>query len=147
MKRKKDDLSKEDYIRTLDLLYTAAGSLKGRAAVKLFLKDLLTHSERIMMGRRIWIARMILTGHSRREIGKRLNVGPGTVSNVAKWLDDQFPGYEEALRGVQREFDKRAVDREARADPFSFAALKRKYPIHFLLFPTPKPKAQYSEDD
>ncbi len=147
MKRKKDDLTREDYIRTLDFLYTAAGTLNGRQAVKMFLKDLLTHSERIMLGRRIWIARMVLSGYSRREIGKRLKVGPKTITKVARWLDDQFPGYETALGGLQKELNRRAVLREARAEPLSFAALKRKYPIHFLLFPTPRPKAQYIDDD
>src|SRR3989338_4027297 len=60
MKRKPSELSKEDKIRTLDLLYTAAASIRGRTAMKLFLRDLLTESERIMTGGRIWIARLLI---------------------------------------------------------------------------------------
>jgi uncharacterized protein YerC len=145
MKRKKDDLTKEDYIKTLDYLYTAAGSMRGRDAVKMLLRDLLTHSERIMLGRRIWIARLLLSGYSYRDIGTRLHVGPHTIRKVEYWLSDQFPGYESAITDLEKELDRRAVAREASEDPFSFATLKRKYPLHFLLFPAPKPKAHYRD--
>jgi len=76
MKRKISELSEKERITTLDALYTAAGSLKGREAMKLFLRDLLTESERIMLGRRILIARLLLTGATRRDIGKRMRVRP-----------------------------------------------------------------------
>ncbi|TAJ14912.1 hypothetical protein EPO56_01565 [Patescibacteria group bacterium] len=145
MKRKLGDLKKEEFIRTLDMLYTAAGAVKGRDAMKLFLRDLLTPSERIMLGRRIWIARLLLAGTERRNIMKKLKVGPNTIEKVARWLHDQFPGYEEALKGLEREMDNRALKREVTTDPFSFAAMKRRYPLHFLLFPTPKPKKKYRD--
>lgn len=140
MKKRRVDLSDQEHIKTLDMLYTAAASVKGRAAVKQFLRDLLTPSERIMLGRRIWIARLLLSGESEAEIGRILKVGPNTVYRVGKWLEDQFPGYEEAIAGLEKEMDKRAARQEASQEPFSFAALKRKYPLHFLLFPSPKPK-------
>jgi len=143
MKRKINDLSEKDKIQTLDLLYTAASSVHGRDAMKLFLRDLLTTSERVMLGRRVWIARLLLSGHSQVEIGKRLHVGPNTIWRVQKWLEDQFPGYEQAIQGMEKEMGKRAIRAEIRDDPFSYAALKKKYPLHFLLFPEPKPKKKY----
>lgn len=143
MKRRPSELTKEETIRTLDMLYTAAAGVKGRDAMKLFLRDLLTPSERIMLGRRIWIARLILQGASTLDIERKLRVGQNTVTRVERWLHDQFPGYEKALAELEKEMDRRAVRRESFADPFSFAALKRKYPLHFLLFPNPKPKKQY----
>jgi uncharacterized protein YerC len=146
MKRKKDDLSGADYIKTLDYLYTAASTVQGKVKVKAFLKDLLTPSEKIMLGRRIWIARLLLAGHSQREIGKRLKVGPHTVWKVGQWLKDQLPGYEQAIQGLEQEMDKRAVHRESYTDPMSFVALKRKYPLHFLLFSSPKPKKLYRQN-
>lgn len=146
MKRKKDELTKEDYIKTLDYLYTAAASVQGRDKVKAFLKDLLTPSEKIMLGRRVWIARLLLAGYSQRDVGERLKVGPNTVSKVERWLSDQLPGYESAISGLEKELDTRAVRRESFIDPTSFAALKRKYPLHFLLFPSPKPKKQYRQN-
>ncbi len=140
MKRKLSDLTNKEVIETLDMLYTATSAVRGRGAVKQFLRDLLTPSERIMLGRRIIIARMLIAGKTYDAIGKRLKVGRTTVSRVERWLHDEFPGYEEALRGVERELTKRKARAEIKYGPFSFAALKRKYPLHFLLFPEPKRK-------
>ncbi|MCA9362541.1 hypothetical protein KC906_04150 [Candidatus Kaiserbacteria bacterium] len=79
MKKKIDQLSEQEQIETLDILYTAASAVKGREATKAFLRDLLTPSERIMLGRRIWIARLLLQGYTQAEIGEKLQVGPNTV--------------------------------------------------------------------
>jgi len=130
-------------MQTLDMLYTATSNIHGHQAMRLFLRDLLTPSERIMLGRRIWIARLLLAGEKYDTIAAKLKLGYATIYRVERWLGDQFPGYEEALRGVEREFDKRAINAEIRNDPFSYASLKRKYPLHFLLFPAPKAKKKY----
>jgi uncharacterized protein YerC len=134
-----------EYVRTVDMLYTAAGTVKGHAAMKSFLRDLLTQSERIMLGRRIWIARLLIQDYTAVEICRKLKVSLRTVYHVERWLSDQFKGYEEAVSGLERVMDDRAVRRESFADPYSFAALKRKYPLHFLLFPNPKPKKLYRD--
>lgn len=143
MKRKPQDLTKEETIKTLDALYTAASSVRGRDAVKLFLRDLLTKSERIMLGRRIIIARMLIRGEQYDYIQRKLRVGRATVGRVHRWLEDEFPGYEQAIAGVEKEMDKRAVQAEIRNNPFSYAALKKKHPLRFLLFPEPKATQQY----
>ena len=145
MKKRASDLSEQERIKTLDLLYTAASSVNGRSAMKLFLRDLLTESERIMLGRRIWIARLLLQGTSVDDIAADLKVSYATIYRVEKWLNDQLPGYEQALTGLEKEMDKRAVQRERRDNPFGYAALKKKYPLHFLLFPEPKPKKKYRD--
>ena len=54
-----------------------------------------------------------------------------------------MPGYEQALAGLEKEMDRRAIQREIKENPFGYAALKKKYPLHFLLFPSPKPKKEY----
>lgn len=131
-------MSDKEMMATLDVLYTAASSVTSRDAVKLFLRDLLTPSERVMLGRRLIIARMLLRGTSYDTIGKKLKVGRATIGRVHKWLQDQFPGFETAVKEMEREFDRRA--RKAPVEPFSYAWLKRKYPLHFLLFPEPKTK-------
>ena len=143
MKKKLDELSKEEKMLTLDMLYTAASVVKGRDEMKLFLRDLLTPSERIMLGRRIWIARLLLAKEKHIEIARKLRVGLSTIWRVERWLHDQYPGYEQALKRVEKEMDKRAIWREIKDNPLSYAALKKKYPLHFLLFPDPKPKKRY----
>lgn len=135
MKRQLHELSKEETVKTLDALYTAASSIKGRDAVKLFLRDLLTPSERIMLGRRIIIARMLIAGESYDEIGEKLRVGRATIGRVHRWLTDQLPGFENAIKEMEREFERRK-----RRPLVTYADLKRKYPLHFLLFPAPKRK-------
>lgn len=143
MKKKAQQLTKKEYMHTLDLLYTAADSVQGRDTVKQFLKDLLTPSERIMLGRRIWIARLLLNGSSHVEICRKLKVGPNTVWRVEKWLKDQYPGYENAIKGVEKEMDRRAIQREIKDNPFGYTARKKKFPLYYLLFPEPKPKKKY----
>lgn len=138
MKVKIGKLGKKEVMRTLDTLYTAASAVQGREAVKLFLKDLLTPSERIMLGRRIIIARKLLSGETQDEIIKSLGVGYDTISRVQRWLSDQMPGYEQAIEKMEKEFERR---KEKKLYAISaLYRLKKKYPLHFLLFPTPKLK-------
>lgn len=139
MKVRPENLSRQDRIRYLDTLYTAAGTVRGRADMKAFLRDLLTMSERIMVGRRITIARMLLAGFSSEEICRKLGVGSDTVWRVRRWLSDQYPGYEKALSGLEKEYTRRTEFR-TRDSASLIGKLKKKYPIRFLLFPWPRKK-------
>jgi len=142
MKVRAREIPKEQRIVTLDALYTAAASVRGRADMKLFLRDLLTESERIMLGRRILIARYLLSKRTYRDIIDELKVSHTTIGKVERWLEDQFPGYEKAIGEMEREFEKRnakRIDKQMYATSALYR-LKKKYPIHFLLFPWPKPK-------
>lgn len=127
------DLSEKERIETLDALYTAASVLKGRKAMKAFLRDLLTSSERVMLGRRILIARRIIAGDSMLDISASMRVGLDTVSKVDRWLNDQFPGYEVAIEGLEKEEVRRRKPKYPEWGTFAY--LKKKYPLHFLLFP------------
>jgi|SRR3989338_1424629 len=136
MKKKVEELSEQERIATLDALYTAAGTVHGRAAMKLFLRDLLTESERIMLGRRILIARLLLQDETRDSIRERTGAGYATIERIHRWLEDQLPGYENAIAAMEEEFGKRDFKRKyAKSMLFRF---KKRYPLHFLLFPEPK---------
>ncbi len=139
MKRRPKDLTREETIVTLDALYTAASTVRGRNAVKLFLRDLLTPSERIMLGRRIIIARMLIVSVPYEEIAQRLRVGHATVGRIHHWLKDQLPGFEQAIKGMEQEFEKRSEKKLYATS--ALYRLKKKYPLHFLLFPGPKTKS------
>lgn len=157
MKKRSRDLTDQSRIETLDALYTAAASLKGRDAMKRFLRDLLTESERVMLGRRILIARALLAGESYDAIASRLGVGHDTIRRVHRWLTDTIPGYEEAIDGLKKEQDQRAQKRRTgrmyrdSTAAGTIARLKKKYPLHFLLFPwpdaykSPKPPKQHKK--
>ena len=131
MKIRAKELEEKQRIETLDALYTAAGTVRGRAAMKLFLRDLLTESERIMLGRRILIAQKLLIGEEVEDISKSMKVGYDTVYRVKRWLRDELPGYEKAITGMEEEFRERALKKEYATS--GLARLRRKYPAHFLL--------------
>lgn len=142
MKVRARQLPDKQRIATLDTLYTATSTVKGRAAMKLFLRDLLTESERIMLGRRLIIARRLIAGESERTIQKQLRVGRDTIWRVRRWLLDQLPGYEQAIKEMEKEFEgrqKRYEEKKLYATSTLYR-LKKKYPLYFLLFPTPKIK-------
>lgn len=139
MKVRPDSIEERERIRYLDALYTAASSVRGRIDMKAFLRDLLTPSERIMLGRRISIARMLLAGISYGDIIDELRVGKDTVHRVHRWLLDQYPGYEKAINGLEYELGRRESSRNIDRNAF-IAKMKRKYPIRFLLFPWPRKK-------
>ncbi len=133
MKVRAKNLTDKQRIETLDALYTSAGSLKGRTAMKSFLRDLLTESERVMLGRRILIARRLIAGEGYNSIQADLKVAPNTIRKVEKWLDDQIPGYENAIHNYESELKKRK--KKLNAPKYgTFAFLKKKYPLHFLFF-------------
>ncbi|MES2203362.1 MAG: Trp family transcriptional regulator [Patescibacteria group bacterium] len=118
MKVRAKELPDKVRIEVLDTLYTAAGTIRGRDAMKLFLRDLLTPSERIMLGRRIMIARKLLAGRSYSEIEEEMRVGRDTVWRVQKWLDDQTKGYEHAVKNLEYEMEKRHFKHLKRSGSF-----------------------------
>ncbi len=131
MKVRARNLTNKHRIEVLDMLYTAASVVQGRDAMKLFLRDLLTESERIMLGRRIIIARMLISGESHRAIEDELGVGRDTIGRVHQWLFDQLPGYEHAIAELEQELDKRLFKKQYAES--AWFRLKQRYPGHFLL--------------
>ena len=136
MRVQSKDLSDSERMKTLDALYTAASVVEGRAAMKDFLRDLLTESERIMLGRRILIARALLMGQTHDEIVDEFKVGKDTIQRIARWLDEQMPGYKNAIAKMDEEMEKRKQSADITNNPLGY--LKKKYPLHFLLFPSGK---------
>ncbi len=138
MKRKPEELDPKARKYCLDLLLNAAKGAARNDAYEDFFKGLLTHSEQIMLGRRIWIARLLLEQKSYLEIGRELHVGPNTIRRTELWLRGQLPDYEEILLEAEAAQLLLKQRREIKNNPFGLTALKKKYPLHFLLFPPPK---------
>ena len=122
----------------MDALFGTASSMDNHGAVEKFIRELLTESEQLTIGRRILVAQMILSGKNQAEVSYELSISPNTFTRTRKWLHKQLPKYDEALKDsdklqeVKREA-KRKIYRE-KIDPLSFESMKRKYPAHFLLF-------------
>src|SRR3990167_795345 len=133
MKIRPRKIESKERMKYLDALYTAIESLKSREEVKSFLRDLLTESERIMIGRRIIIAQRLLQDQSYVEIKQELGVGVDTIMRVHKWLEDENYGYEETIKKLEKEYKSRKWS-EKNPGTSGFAQLKRRYPLHFFLF-------------
>lgn len=134
-------MSDQDRIRYIDMPYSAAGSIRGRADMKAFLRDLLTVSERVMLGRRITIARMLIAERSYADITLALGTSKATVRRVHRWLLDQHEGYEKAIKGLKKELDSRNTRNMYRSDTV-LRRLKKRYPLYFLLFSAGKHNKQ-----
>lgn len=135
MKVRPRKIQNKDRMKYLDVLYTAMSGLKSREEIKSFLRDLLTESERVMIGRRIIIAQRLLEEKSYDEIVRELRVGKDTIMRVHRWLEDETEGYEKAIKKLEKVFESRQEKRDgAYLDPFSFEGLKKRYPLHFFLF-------------
>jgi len=119
-------------------LFETARNMPKNDPVVIFITNVLTESEQVMIGRRLLIAQMILEGKKQAEIIYELGVSPNTFSRTRKWLTGQIPEYDKALK--EHRADQKLLDnnpnrtRSKPEDPFSFTALKNKYPTHFLLF-------------
>jgi len=119
----------------LNLLWDSIAKLKNREEVEQFFKDLLSESESIMISRRIEIDRRLLKGESYSKITSELKVGMDTIGRVQQWLSSGFGGYEKAIDNLEKKLgrssEKLSILKE---EVYSFGWLKKKYPIHFLLF-------------
>ncbi|MFA6097747.1 MAG: YerC/YecD family TrpR-related protein [Candidatus Paceibacterota bacterium] len=123
-------------MKYLDLLWTSIAQLETKEEVKKFFKDLLSESEAIMLARRIEIAKRLIDGQSYDEIAGDLKVGTDTISRVQQWLISGFGGYEKAIDGFNKELGNRIgrIKNINEEIPYSFTWIKKKYPLHFLLF-------------
>jgi len=126
-------INNPDRMKYLDLLWTSIAAFKSRDEVKNFFKDLLSESESIMLSRRIMIAKYLLEGLTYDEIKGRIRVGDGNIAKVHSWLVSGFGGYEKAVREFNKALDKRGINKIP-SPPLSFEWLRKKYPLHFLLF-------------
>ena len=121
--------------RCLDALYAALDLAKERNEVKSFINDILTEGEKIMVGRRILIAKRLLTRQPRRKIVAEMGVGLDTVYRVKKWLGGRHEGYEEVVEKIKKAF--KSVKRKSEFGDYyptsGLAEIKRRYKSYYWL--------------
>lgn len=118
-------------------LWDALLAMKETKRFTAFLSNLLTDSEVIMLARRIRIAKMLIAGHSQDAIQRALHCGFPTIQAVDTWLRKDFENYQVVLQPLYEEARRRAMSKARKREPIipgSFRDLRRKYPLHFLLF-------------
>ncbi|MBI2054669.1 MAG: hypothetical protein HYT39_01065 [Candidatus Sungbacteria bacterium] len=77
--------------------------LKNKGELQLFFDDLLTSTEKAMLGRRLLIAMFLEKGFSYGEIRRALRVGENTISAISERLRRSGEGFRVALKKLERE--------------------------------------------
>jgi uncharacterized protein YerC len=96
------------------------------------LTQLLTDKEKIVLGRRLLIAEAIRAGKTRMEINTQIRVSPNTFAQINRWLETEQKDY---VPATSKQSSRKHMSRyKQRIEPFSYEDLKRRYPMHFLLF-------------
>jgi len=130
-----NDLPKKKRIQMIGEFYDMIGSLKNRAEVRLFLKDLLMPDEIATLMRRIEVAVLLNAGFTYAQISQILRVGKGKITNVQKTLLKEGDGYKMIIKRLLENRKKRLekIIKKNKIQRFSFEKLKKQYPLHFLL--------------
>lgn len=81
-------LTKDDTYDAFNRLRNAFLAAKNGEEVEEIIKGLLTHDEKLKIGRRILIAEYIREGLGIEDIAKTLKVGKNTIMSVARKLDE-----------------------------------------------------------
>ena len=101
MKIKHKKLESKIKNKYLDILYTAIEYAKTKNEIKSFISDILTESEKVMLGRRIQIAKKLLRKMSYPQIAREEGVGFDTIYKVKKWLGGRHGGYEKIAEKIR----------------------------------------------
>lgn len=109
-----NSLPKNERIRLIGEVYTALGVVKGRDEARLVFADLFTVSELAMIGRRIRIAAMLLSGYTLEQVVSTLRVGKATVLSVKKQIDKDRDGYRLIIHRLKKERTTRKIYKKQR---------------------------------
>ncbi len=136
MKVKQKELKQKVKAEYLDALYMAVGLAEKEKKVSSFLADILTESEKIMLGRRILIAKRLLERQPYEKIAREVGVGLDTVFRVNKWLGGRHKGYEKAVEKIKRVISSGPKRKSGFLDYYptsGMAELKRRYRSYYWL--------------
>lgn len=86
--------------RIFDLLWASLSMLSTKRKVALFLDDLLSPTEKLMLGKRLAIAFMLMKGYDYPSINNRLQVSDSTIWNVKTSLTHKGKGYKIAITQI-----------------------------------------------
>jgi len=129
MNKKYRDADKEEAVRAL---HGVAKGMTDKDSVLEFVKVMLTESEQHVIGRRILLAQMLLTGHNHTEIKERLHISPNNFIRTRRWVEKQIPNYREVAKEVDKTQERKSGG-FAYINPLTFTGMKRKSSKHFLL--------------
>lgn len=110
MRRRYQRLEKNEIYETFNRLRDAFLAAKDGNDVDKITDGLLTHDEKLKIGRRILIAEYLIAGHSIEHISNLLKVGRNTVMHVKRRLEkykESFDLIEKRRNLVEKEYKKK----------------------------------------
>lgn len=93
-------LNKKVENRILDLFWNSLSSLSSKEKISIFLDDLLSPTEKIMLSKRLAVAFMLIKGYDYPTINERLKVSDPTIWNVKLNLTHRGKGYKLAIEQI-----------------------------------------------
>lgn len=127
-------VSKEERYKIIGEFFDIVTQLKNKSEVTNFLIGLLTHSESLMMARRIQIAKLIIEGNGYEEIRSKLGVSHQTIGRIDKWLHQNEGAYKEILRKYLKKMEREKDKRKGKSGShYSPGSLLNRYPQHKFL--------------
>lgn len=135
MKIKTKNIRNDIRLKCLEALYAALDFARERNEVKNLISDILTESEKMMIGRRILVAKRLLVGRSYREIVREMGVGLDTIYSVKKWLGGRHKGIEKVLEKIRpgRAKSKSVSGFRDYYPTSGLAEIKRRYKSYYWL--------------
>lgn len=123
--RKIERLSKSEQESLLFDLVHAMVQTKSVSDAALLLQDLLTKSEINVLGKRLRIAKLLISGASYEEIEKKLKVSHATIAKIAAWLTDRGEGFRKIVKSLPKNTS------ESIKEPSDWDRYKRRHGMYF----------------
>jgi len=129
-------LDNKEKDKFLDALYAGVSNLKSQKDIKHFLRDFLTESEKIMIGRRMLIAQRLLYRQPYDQIVREMGVGLDTIYKIKNWLNSGLGGHKGIIPKLKNTKRSRKKVNSGFRDYYAsgpFAELRRHYKSHYWL--------------
>ncbi|MBI2065059.1 MAG: hypothetical protein HYT62_03355 [Candidatus Yanofskybacteria bacterium] len=136
MKIKSGVLNDKEKDKFIDMLYVGVGKLKSQKDIKHFLRDFLTESEKIMIGRRMLIAQRLLYRQPYDQIVREMGVGLDTIYKIRNWLNSGPGGHKDIIPKLKNTRRLRKKINSGFRDYYvsgPFAELRKRYRSHYWL--------------
>jgi len=95
--------------RIFSLFVSAIVSCNSKESAALFIEDLFTPTEKIMLSKRLSIAFMLLNNYDYRTISDTLKVSLATIGNVSLWLKNKGMGLKNTISKIKKREEMRKI--------------------------------------
>lgn len=135
-----DRLAEKEQKNIETILRSALLTPKKREDMAELFCNILTASERIMLVRRLQVAKYLLLGKSYGEIREKLGVGWDLIRTVHRWLSLKLVAYRTVIPELLAEEQERTKGKKKISkitqrsyDHLSFTGIRRRFPAAYLL--------------